>query len=292
MKYNFYQVDVFTDQPLEGNPLAVFVDGSGLDATTMLKIAREMNLSETTFIVPASDPGADFDLKIFTPQEEIPFAGHPTLGTAHVLFATGKINPSKEAVTFNMGVGNIRVTRHEKSFFMEQPEAKFEAPCPSHDRLVNALSLDSSAICPGWPVQVVSTGFPALLVPLKSRDRIRGIKLKTHLLNEVLQGTNMLYAFTLETESPESTVHVRAFAPALGIPEDPATGSVAGALGAYLAQHQVIDEKRLNHIQIEQGYAMGRPSLIQVKVDQKDGIISGIEVGGTSRILIEGVLAL
>lgn len=292
MKYNFYQVDVFTDQPLEGNPLAVFVDGSGLDATTMLKIAREMNLSETTFIVPASDPGADFDLKIFTPQAEIPFAGHPTLGTAHVLFATGKINPSKEAVTFNMGVGNIRVTRHEKSFFMEQPEAKFEAPCPSHDRLVNALSLDSSAICPGWPVQVVSTGFPALLVPLKSRDRIRGIKLKTHLLNEVLQGTNMLYAFTLETESPESTVHVRAFAPALGIPEDPATGSVAGALGAYLAQHQVIDEKRLNHIQIEQGYAMGRPSLIQVKVDQKDGIISGIEVGGTSRILIEGVLAL
>lgn len=292
MKYNFYQVDVFTDQPLEGNPLAVFVDGSGLDATTMLKIAREMNLSETTFIVPASDPGADFDLKIFTPQAEIPFAGHPTLGTAHVLFATGKINPSKEAVTFNMGVGNIRVTRHEKSFFMEQPEAKFEAPCPSHDRLVNALSLDSSAICPGWPVQVVSTGFPALLVPLKSRDRIRGIKLKTHLLNEVLQGTNMLYAFTLETESPESTVHVRAFAPALGIPEDPATGSVAGALGAYLAQHQVIDEKRLNHIQIEQGYAMGRPSLIQVKVDQKDGIISGIEVGGKSRILIEGVLAL
>jgi len=292
MGYKFYQVDVFTDRPLEGNPLAVFVDGSGLEPATMLKIAREMNLSETTFILPASDPAADFDLKIFTPQAEIPFAGHPTLGTANVLFAAGKINSSQSAVTFKMGVGNIRVTRREKSFFMEQPEAKFEAPCPIHERLADALSFDSSAICPEWPVQVVSTGFPALLVPLTSLDRIRAIKLKTHLLTEVLQGTNMLYAFTLETESPESTVHVRAFAPALGIPEDPATGSVAGALGAYLAQHQLIDEKRLDRIQIEQGYAMGRPSLIQVKVDQKDGVISGIEVGGKSRILIEGVLTL
>jgi len=292
MEYEFKQVDVFTDQPLEGNPLAVFVDGSGLDPATMLKIAREMNLSETTFILPASDAEADFDLKIFTPAAELPFAGHPTIGTAHVLFETGKVNPSQQAITFKMGVGNIRVTRHGKSFFMEQPEAKFEAPRPTQQHLAEALSLDSSAFCPDWPVQVVSTGLPALLVPLKGLDGIRGIKLKTHLLSDVLQGTNMLYAFTLETESPQSTVHVRAFAPSLGIPEDPATGSVAGALGAYLAKYQVIEAKKLNHIQIEQGYAMGRPSLIQVKVAQKDGVFSGIEVGGKSRILIEGILTL
>ena len=102
----------------------------------------------------------------------------------------------------------------------------------------------------------------------------------------------MLYAFTLETEDPESTVHVRAFAPALGITEDPATGSVAGALGAYLARHHIIAEEKLNRIQIEQGIEMGRPSLIQVEIGQKDGVISGIEVGGKSQILIEGVLTL
>ena len=292
MNYTFYQVDVFTDRALEGNPLAVFIDGSGLNTATMLKIAREMNLSETTFILPASDQEADFDLKIFTPGAEIPFAGHPTIGTAHVLFETGKMSSSKGAVTLKMGAGNIRVTRHENSFFMEQPEAKFEAPCPIQDRLSEALSLDSSAICTEWPIQVVSTGFPALLVPLKNLEWIRQIQLKTHLLKEILQGTDMLYAFTLETEAPESTAHVRAFAPSLGIAEDPATGSVAGALGAYLAQHQIIEEKRFGRIQIEQGYEMGRPSLIQVEVDQKDGVLSRIEVGGKSRILIGGVLTL
>jgi len=292
MNYTFYQVDVFTDKPLEGNPLAVFIDGSGLNTATMLKIAREMNLSETTFILPASNPAADFDLKIFTPEAEIPFAGHPTIGTAHVLFETGKMSSSKGAVTLKMGAGNIRVTRHENSFFMEQPEAKFEAPCPIQDRLSEALSLDSSTICTEWPIQVVSTGLPALLVPLRNLELIRQIQLKTHLLKEILQGTDMLYAFTLETEAPESTAHVRAFAPSLGIAEDPATGSVAGALGAYLAKHQIIEEKRFGRIQIEQGYEMGRPSLIQVKVDQKDGVLSRIEVGGKSRILIGGVLTL
>ena len=102
----------------------------------------------------------------------------------------------------------------------------------------------------------------------------------------------MVYAFTLETEAPESTVHVRAFAPSLGIPEDPATGSVAGAMGAYLANYQIIKDQGLRHIQIEQGVEMGRPSLIQVKVDQKDGVITGIAVGGKSRVLIEGILTL
>jgi len=290
MKYTYYQVDVFTDQALAGNPLGVFVDGSKLDTATMLKIAREMNLSETAFLLPASDPEADFDLRIFTPGKEIPFAGHPTIGTAHVLFETGKMGPSKDAVTFKMGVGNIRVSRNEDAFFMAQPAAQFEAPCPMPDRLAEALSLDSSAFCAEWPIQVVTTGFPALLVPLTGLDLIRRVQLKTHLLNDVLQGTDMIYAFTLETEAPESTVHARAFAPFIGIPEDPATGSVAGALGAYLARHQIIAEP--NHIQIEQGYEMGRPSQIQVKVDQKDGVISGIEVGGKSRIVIEGVLTL
>ena len=256
----------------------------------MLKIAREMNLSETTFLLPASNPEADFDLRIFTPGKEIPFAGHPTIGTAHVLFATGEMDPSRDTVTFKMGVGNIRVSRLEKSFFMAQPAAQFEAPCPMPDRLAEALSLDSSAFCAEWPIQVVSTGFPALLVPLRSLDLIRRVQLKTHLLNDVLQGTDMIYAFTLETEAPESTVHARAFAPFIGIPEDPATGSVAGALGAYLAEHQIIAEP--GRIQIEQGYEMGRPSLIQVKVDQKEGVISGIEVGGKSRIVIEGALTL
>ena len=139
---------------------------------------------------------------------------------------------------------------------------------------------------------MVSTGFPALLVPLNSLQSIRRIQLKTHFLEEILQDTGMLYAFTLDTESPKSTVHVRAFAPALGIPEDPATGSVAGALGAYLSRHQVIHENKLDSIQIEQGIEMGRPSLIQVKVIQKDGVISKVEVGGKSRTLIEGVLTL
>ncbi len=287
---NFYQVDVFTEEVFGGNPLAVFPEPKGLKEAVHLQIAREMNLSETTFIYPPDNPGADYKIRIFTPGKEVPFAGHPTLGTAHILWETGKINLEKNTVTLEMGAGLIRVSRRDDALFMEQPLPEFGATYGDPDKVAEALSIAPADIDDRVPVQLVSTGFRALYVPLVNLAALRRVELNLPVLKEILGDVDMIYVFTGETLKPSSTVHSRAFAPFIGIPEDPATGSAAGALGAYLVHHKVFEGLDPAKIVIEQGFEINRPSYIQVAVKAAGGEFQSIQVGGKSITVLEGNL--
>lgn len=289
--YQFHQVDVFTDKPLSGNPLAVFPDSKGLDAITMQKIARETNLSETTFVFPSTDPDADFDVRIFTPGKEIPFAGHPSLGTADVLFKSGRTKPDCKTITLKMGVGNVAIHRREDYWFMEQPLPEFSEPLAECSQVAEALSLKPDCIGPS-PVQVVSTGLPALLVPVTGLEAMKRVELNLFALKKILTTADLIYLFTQDTAAEDHDLHSRAFGPFIGIAEDPATGSVSGAMGSYLVKHGLVPAKDLNCISIEQGLEMERPSSIRVEIRNEDGDISGVWVGGKVVPVMDGELTL
>jgi len=290
MGQKFFQVDVFTVRMFGGNPLAVFPEPGNLSEGVQQQIAREMNLSETTFVYPPLNPEADFRIRIFTPGKEIPFAGHPTLGSAHILWETGKIAATSDSVVLEMGAGLIKVSNKQKNLFMEQPIPIFEDTVKAVDRVAEALSINPGDIDSRFPIQVVSTGFPALYVPLMNLDTLRRVELNLIVLREILGSVDMIYVFTMETLDSSSTVHSRAFAPFIGIPEDPATGSAGGALGAYLVHYRVIENLDPSAIIVEQGFEMNRPSHILVSVEQADGEIRSIQVGGQAITVLEGNL--
>ena len=284
----FYQVDVFTDHIFGGNPLAVFTQGQDFKEEDLQKVAREMNLSETTFVYPSTSKEADFDVRIFTPTSEIPFAGHPTLGTAYVLrkYGAQSINPLR----LNFKAGIIPVSTEEDKSFMQHPPAQTLHELSPSKKIAEALGIQLSDLDENLPVKVVTTGFPVLFVPVNLLSLINEIVINTQILNEVLEplGIDMIYPFCRETLNPKNTLHARAFAPCLGIPEDPATGSVAGAMGAYWAS--LSDEVEISMV-IEQGYAMQRPSLIHVEVSNNEKI-KIIRVGGQCQSVFTGLMDL
>ncbi len=290
MGQKFFQVDVFTNRMFGGNPLAVFPEPGNLDEAVHLQIAREMNLSETTFVYPPKNPGADFRIRIFTPGKEIPFAGHPTLGTAHILWETGKIASASDSMVLEMDAGLIKVSKRQRNLFMEQPLPSFGDTVKAVNQVAEALSIDPGEIDFRFPLQIVSTGFPALYVPLTNLKALQRVELNLSVLRGVLDKVDMIYIFTGETLETSSTVHSRAFAPFIGIPEDPATGSAGGALGAYLVRHKVIESLDPSAIVIEQGFEMGRPSTIQVSVGKTGEEIHSIQVGGQAITVLEGTL--
>jgi trans-2,3-dihydro-3-hydroxyanthranilate isomerase len=295
LKYKFYQVDVFTGTPFGGNPLAVFVDAKGLDEGYMQKIAREMNLSETAFVAPSSDREADFEVRIFTPSKELPFAGHPVIGTAHVLREIGEVSSDQKIIHLKLLIGTIPVyVEEDELLFMGHPQAKFLQIVTSVDLVAESLGLPSSAIDLRWPCQIVSTGIPALFVPIKTLVSMQQIKINSAKLLEIFTplGTDMIYVFTTGTLDSGSTLHSRLFAPFIGVPEDPATGSASGAVGAYLAKYCVIEKETFDSIKIEQGYEMKRPASIYVQVKQEGTIIKSIRVGGESVTIIQGQLKI
>lgn len=311
-EYRFIQVDVFTDTPFGGNPLAVFPEAEGLTTEEMQCLAREMNLSETTFVLPPQVTGADFKVRIFTPAKELPFAGHPVVGTHWVLAHVGSVE-LREPVTqvrFELGVGVLpadlwvsdgRVER----VVMTQDRPTFYAILEDVTELVAGLGLPPEAIIEtGLPVQVVSTGVPQMMVPVRSLAEVQALdagQLNIAALNRACHsvGTECVMVFTFETERPEATVHVRMFAPLLGVPEDPATGSANGALGAYLVHHvsagsalrrAVPITEPTTYILSEQGAELGRPSTLYVEVDSEGDEIIAVRVGGQVMPVAEGVV--
>jgi trans-2,3-dihydro-3-hydroxyanthranilate isomerase len=281
----FYQVDVFTDHIFGGNPLAVFTEGQKFKEEDLQKIAREMNLSETTFIYPSTKNESDFDVRIFTPSQEIPFAGHPTLGSAYVLRKYGAT--TKNPLRLNFKAGVISVSTEGDRSFMQHPPAQIRHELRPSKMIAEALGIQLSSLDRNLPVKVVTTGFPALFVPINSLSIINQIRINTQTLGKVLKPLeiNMIYPFCRETLNPDNTVHSRAFAPSLGILEDPATGSVAGAMGAYWAS--LSNEVDMS-LTIEQGYAMQRPSLIHVEVSNRE--IQKIRVGGQCHSVFTGLM--
>ncbi|PIQ99183.1 MAG: phenazine biosynthesis protein [Nitrospinae bacterium CG11_big_fil_rev_8_21_14_0_20_45_15] len=291
-KVPFYQIDVFTDIPLGGNPLALFPEVPGWSDEVLLKIAREMNLSETVFLFPPEDSSAHFKMRIFTPEKEIPFAGHPVIGTSFAIFEKRWLGREIKELVLKLPIGLISVALKEDGIScMQQPQPQFLDIFEDIDLLADSLGIDSEDITPSSPAQVVSTGFPCLFVPLNSLNAMKRLKVNSEPFARVLQqaSVDMIYAFSQETELVKSTVHSRSFAPLIGIPEDPATGSAAGALGAYLLSHGIIAGGK---ILIEQGYEINRPSCIFVEVSKKSTSEWKIEVGGKSVFILEGQIGV
>lgn len=309
--YRFWQVDVFTARPFGGNPLAVFPDAAGLDSAQMQAIAREMNLSETTFVVPSPTPQADFAVRIFTPEAELPFAGHPVIGTHWVLAHLGRVALREPLTTvrFALGVGVRAATLHVQAGRVTQIVMDHQVPVfgatasPAQlDQLARGLGLDPAVIrAAGAPVQVVSTGLPQLFVPLHRLADLQALSPRhqdSAALNAVMQAldpqthcSECLMVLTRDTADPAVTVRTRLFAPGLGVPEDPATGSASGGLGAYLVRHGLVRATPpITTIVSAQGVEMGRPSTIHVYVEGTPEAIAMVRVGGAVVPVIEGVL--
>ena len=269
----------------------------------MQQLAKEMNLSETTFVLPPTDPRADFRVRIFTPGAEIPFAGHPVLGTHFVLAQLNRI-VLKEPVTRvhqELKVGILPVDLYiaggkVQRVVMTQNQPQFLRVVEDTAGLAAALGLAAKDIEEtGLPPQIVSTGLPQMMIPVRSLAAVQQAKPNSGMLIEIGRrlGTDCFMIFTRETLSPDNTVHSRMFAPSFGILEDPATGSASGALGAYLIEHSVIPTSgRTTEIVNEQGFEIDRPSIIYIEVDGTAGNITAVRVGGQVTPLIVGTVHL
>ncbi len=277
-RYDYHLLDVFTDRAFGGNPLAVFPDAEGIDEALMQQLANELNLSETTFVLPPPDDTADFHVRIFTPAMELPMAGHPTVGTANALVRLGRI-AAPGNVRFLEGVGVIPVSLSaEGTATMAQPMPTFGAVLEDRARVASLLSLNEDDLLDGYPVQIVSTGVPYIYIPLAGLEAAGRAKLRADVWAEHFAGQH-IFTLTPETESADATVHTRMFAPAMGIAEDPATGAASGPLGAYLVQYGLADEGLIVN---EQGIEMGRPSRIDITIERDGEAYTRVAVGGRS----------
>jgi trans-2,3-dihydro-3-hydroxyanthranilate isomerase len=298
--YRFVTVDVFTDHQFGGNQLAVILDAEGLSTDEMQAIANEFNYSESTFVLPARIPGAVRRVRIFTPSEEMPFAGHPTVGTIFVLMREGII-PLQGTVTEvvleeNIGPVTIRIepaASGSNFIWMQHRPPEWGMVYQNRAAVARLLGLAADDLMPDLPVQVVSTGVPYLIVPLRDLATIKRVRFDVGAQDSVFGAgpTVAVFAFTPEAETSAGTVHSRMFAPStVQIFEDPATGSASGPLGAYLVRYGVIKATAETRLVSEQGFEMGRPSLISITVSTTDGEIGDIWIGGQAVLVAEGTL--
>ena len=298
--YRYLHYDVFTDHLFGGNQLAVFLDGRGLSTETMQAIAKEMNFSETTFLLPAEKQGTDVRMRIFTPGEELPTAGHPTIGTTFALARSGVIERGRQSFTFECGIGPVPVAMtwngDDLGFaWMTQALPTFSDPLPDPGRTAAALSLSPAAVAgTGHPVQVVSCGVPFLFVGLTTRSAVDNVGVNPTALAELLRATNSnahgVFVFSAQPGDPRATVYSRMFAPALGVMEDPATGIASGPLGCYLVRHKIIQPEKAEAMISLQGVKMGRPSHVHISIGVKKGEIASVQVGGEAVLAGEATL--
>ena len=290
---NFYIVDVFAESKYAGNQLAVFA-GAGvaeLSEAQMLLIAREINYSETTFIRSPHPRDGGYDVRIFTPKKELPFAGHPTLGTAFVL-QQEIIREKVDRVILNLAVGQIPVTfnYHNESadiLWMRQNPPSF-GQVLSAASLANVLNLEPDEIDANFPIQEVSTGVPFIIVPLKTLASLKKAQVnldKYFELVDTMEAKEILI-FCPETYSDLNDLSVRVFAHSLGIPEDPATGSANGCLAGYLVEYAYYGEGKID-VRVEQGYEIDRPSLLLLQAAKNQGEIA-VLVGGKVVMVAKG----
>jgi trans-2,3-dihydro-3-hydroxyanthranilate isomerase len=294
----FLQYDVFTDEALTGNQLAVFLDGRGLSTERMQAIAREMNFSESTFILPAEAAETDVRMRIFTPGNELPMAGHPTIGSTFALAHTGTIGAGSSRFVFGLGVGPVPVDLEWdgdrlRFAWMTQSKPVFGPAFDARDAVAAAIGLGSADLAPDLQIQQVSTGLPFLFVPLRSRDAVDrasgDASAHRRLMSSIGVDLGIFLFAVLPSGSPE-TAYSRMFAPAFGIVEDPATGSASGALGCYLVRHTLVTGDDSMQMVSLQGVAMGRPSRIYISIDSRGDDIVSVKVGGTAVLVARGEL--
>src|SRR5262249_30368435 len=290
----------FTDRLFGGNQLAVYLDGRGLDTATMQAIAKEMSFSETTFVLPPEKAGTDVRLRIFTPGAELPIAGHPTVGSTFALAHAGVIEPGREGFVFGLGIGPTPVSLTWRNgglafAWMTQRIPRFGTALADPARAAAAIGLSGAAVTStGLPVQVVSCGAPFLFVPLATRRAVDGAAVDRAALDtffaEAKIAAHGVFLFTTERGSDKATVYSRMFAPAFGVPEDPATGSASGPLGCYLVRYKAVAPEHADAMLSLQGVKMGRPSHVHISIGLKGTDIVSVCVGGESVVAGEGQL--
>jgi len=289
-KLTFYIVDVFAEEKFSGNQLAVFRGGVKLSPEQMQSIAREMHFSETTFIMSEEKRNGGYDVLIFTPSTEVPFAGHPTLGTAHIIRSEIATDVDKEVV-LNLKVGPIPVTfKEEKNgtiCWMKQLNPEFGGNIDA-DTIAEVLGLRQSEIDESFPIEEVSTGLPHIIVPLKRLDSLKRAHINKDKYFDLIKNTwaKPILIFCPESHRGLNDISVRMFADYYGVPEDPATGSGNGCLAAYFVKHTYWDKKEID-IRAEQGYEINRPSLLYLKAQEINGQID-VYVGGKSITIAKG----
>ena len=287
----FYIVDVFAEKKYTGNQLAVFTDIGSLSDEEMQEIAKEMNYSETTFIVSEDAKDGGYDVRIFTPKEELPFAGHPTLGTAYVL-QQEIIQQLVKTVVLNLKIGQITVTLHYSDKDVDWLWMQQKPPTFNHvftvEAIAQVLNLQLDEIDSRFPIQEVSTGVPFIIVPLKTQAALKRIKVNKDRYFELISNTQAkaILVFCPETYNPANNLSVRVFADYLGVPEDPATGSANGCLAGYLVEYLYFGEAQID-LRVEQGYEIGRPSLLLLKAQRNQAEIE-VFVGGKVIMVAKG----
>ncbi|MEX2204914.1 MAG: PhzF family phenazine biosynthesis protein [Myxococcota bacterium] len=272
-------VDVFAEERLQGNPLAVVRGGARLETAALQAIARELNLSETAFVLHDSARDGAFDVRIFTPGKELPYAGHPTLGTAWVIRQT-LLDGHADELVLRLGVGPVRVRfAADGLVWLTTPRASF-APAPDRGAIAAALGVPLDALHATLPIEVATTGHHQLLVPLRDLEALRACRIESGAYERLRASgaPDSYYPFALGARDPRNQLSVRLFAPAAGVPEDPATGSAAGWLGSYLSRHRVLGAGDFD-VRIEQGHEISRPSLLHVRA-RGAGDALEVSVGG------------
>lgn len=290
----YYIVDVFAESKYTGNQLAVFWGDKvrSLSDQQMLQIAREINYSETTFILSQTVENGGYPVRIFTPKQELPFAGHPTLGTAYII-QNKIIHQPPNPIILNLKVGKIPVRFEEDKnlgeiLWMEQNPPifgqKFEP-----EKIASLLNLETKDLDSRFPIQEVSTGIPFMIVPLKTQQALKKATVNVEQLWSLIEHTEAkcILIFCPETYHPDNQLSVRMFGHYLGIPEDPATGSANGCLAGYLTHYSYFNSSPMM-VRVEQGYEIDRPSLLLLK-SSKEGDLIKISVGGKVLLIAQGV---
>jgi trans-2,3-dihydro-3-hydroxyanthranilate isomerase len=307
MKISFVTCDVFTDRPFTGNPLLVVPDARGLTTAQMQAVAREINYSESTFVLPPRDPAHAYLQRTFVPVKEIPYAGHPTVGTAVVMAALGKIGAGAgngvHSFTIEVGFGPLSCELLKKDgrvsrVRMQQGRPEWREPVTGDDvkgQIAAALGVPFDALHPSLPPRAVGTGNTFLMVPLASVAAVSAAVADTRMLNHVERELSVLglFFFAFDDASGGRRLRARMFAPGAGVPEDPATGSAAGPLGVYLALHGAVPggvADGSGRFTIDQGVEMGRPSELEVTVLLEGGKPSGVRVEGGAVLVMRGEL--
>jgi trans-2,3-dihydro-3-hydroxyanthranilate isomerase len=296
----FLHYDVFTDRRFEGNQLAVFTDARGIDTQTMHKLAMEMNFSESTFILPAEQPDTDIRMRIFTPGNELPMAGHPVVGSTFALAREGVIKPGQKRFVFGLNVGPTPVELEWKGndlvfAWMDQGLPQVKTPVTTSEEVLRAIGMDHGAFAETkLPIEEISCGNAFIFVPVVSRAALDAAEPDAAALRRVRSafGSHVgAFVFTMDGASSDVTIYSRMFAPGQGIIEDPATGSASGPVGCYLVNHSLVPRDRADRIVSLQGVAMGRPSYIHIAIASDDrGTITRVQVGGRSVLIAEAKL--
>ncbi len=294
-KFPFLQVDAFTSRPLEGNPCAVIMDAETLSAEQMLSIAKEMNLAETAFVLPSKV--ADFGARYFTPAEEIPLAGHPTISTIFALIETGKIELKGEltVVTLELPAGVIQVEIRYVQGAIEQITMAQKKPqfltTYAAEEIAPLFNLEAHDIVKNVPVQTVSTGTPMLMVPLCNLDALRKANMDIQAFEKYKAQSDFFspHLFCVQGVTPQGQTFARQFGLPPDLPEDPFTGSATGSMAAFLWHYGLIEEAKFI---AEQGHWMGRPGMAHVEVVGPRGNIETVKVGGQAVTILRGEMVL